>query len=162
MIIESRREHMPGMLQVAQECGLFAPEQLGVLAETLQRHFDGESEKPELWLSDSGGDSIVAVAYAAEEMMTDRVWNLLFIAVLPQFQNQGRGGQVLKQAETTLLERGCRMLIIETATGEDFEATREFYAKHGYDQEGTVRDFYEDGVGKVVFRKRLYSTRLER
>ena len=42
------------------------------------------------------------------------------------------------------------MLLIETSSGDDFEDTRSFYRKHGYDEEGTVRDFYAGGADKVV------------
>ncbi|MEO1009111.1 MAG: GNAT family N-acetyltransferase [Planctomycetota bacterium] len=155
MLIDAMEGHVPEMLEVAADCGLFDEPQLGVLLQTIERHFRGESERHELWLNDLAGDRVISVAYCAEEVMTDRVWNLLFIAVRTDFQNQGRGGRVLGQVEAALQDRGCRMLIIETASGEDFADTRAFYEKHGYDREGTVRDFYEQGVDKIVFRKLL-------
>ena len=36
-----------------------------------------------------------------------------------------------------------------------YEPTRRFYLKNGYDQEALVRDYYNDGDSLVIFRKRL-------
>ena len=38
---------------------------------------------------------------------------------------------------------------------ERFAPTREFYRKHGYDQEARIREFYGPGDHKVVFWKML-------
>ena len=57
--------------------------------------------------------------------------------------------------EGALREAGAHMLIIETGSGDDFADTRAIYGGKGYDQEGAVPDFYEDGLDKNVFRKRL-------
>ena len=47
------------------------------------------------------------------------------------------------------------MLFIETSSLPNYELTRTFYLKNGYDQEATLRDYYADGDSMVVFRKKL-------
>ncbi len=51
--------------------------------------------------------------------------------------------------------RGGRMLLVETSGLPDFERTRAFYRKCGYEEEARIRDFYAAGDDKVVFRKVL-------
>jgi RimJ/RimL family protein N-acetyltransferase len=47
------------------------------------------------------------------------------------------------------------MLLVETSGLPDFERTRTFYAKCGYEEEARIRDFYAVNDDKVVFRKVL-------
>ena len=54
-----------------------------------------------------------------------------------------------------MTERGERVLLVETSGLPGFERTRAFYRKLGYDEEARIRDFYQAGEDKVVFRKAL-------
>jgi RimJ/RimL family protein N-acetyltransferase len=54
-----------------------------------------------------------------------------------------------------LAARGERILLVETSGLPEFERTRAFYAKHGYEEEARIREFYRAGEDKVVFRKAL-------
>lgn len=47
------------------------------------------------------------------------------------------------------------MLLIETSGLAGFEAQRGFYRRCGYKEEARIRDFYQAGDDKVVFRKVL-------
>jgi hypothetical protein len=46
-------------------------------------------------------------------------------------------------------------LLVETSGSEDFAGTRAFYNSIGYTQEARIRDFYQGGDDKIVFRKDL-------
>jgi len=54
-----------------------------------------------------------------------------------------------------LRNKDGRILIVETSGLESFGATRAFYRKNGYDEEARIRDFYNPGEDKIVFRKVL-------
>ncbi len=49
----------------------------------------------------------------------------------------------------------ARVLLIETSSTPQYEATRAFYSVKGYTHEATVRDFYGPGDDKIVFWKLL-------
>jgi ribosomal protein S18 acetylase RimI-like enzyme len=87
--------------------------------------------------------------------MTDRTWNLQLIAIHPDRQGQGRGAALLHYVEKTLAARKGRMLLVETSGLPDFDRTRAFYVKCGYQEEARIRDFYTTGDDKIVFRKVL-------
>lgn len=143
-------------MRAAEACGMFAPEELPMLREQLDRSLAGQSEREEFWLADfDDGGAAQGVAFCVEELMTDRVWNLLFIGVRQDRHRAGLGTALLESVEARLRSTGQRMLVIETTNGDEFERARAFYRKHGYTEEGTVRDFYADGAHKVVFRKLL-------
>ncbi|MGL4512808.1 MAG: GNAT family N-acetyltransferase [Lacipirellulaceae bacterium] len=89
--------------------------------------------------------------------MTSGTWNLYLIAVREDLRGSGRGGALLRYVEQTLASHGSRVLLVETAGIDEFEATRAFYRKNGFSEEARIRDFYEQGVDKVVFWKALSS-----
>ncbi|MGG6239909.1 N-acetyltransferase family protein [Nodosilinea sp. AN01ver1] len=145
-----------GLTALAEATGLFGPTELKELNIMLASAFDTGKASQAFWLTDDDRGP-VGVAYCEPERMTDQTWNLQLIAIHPDRQGQGRGKALLHHVEKTLIDRGGRMLIVETAGTPEFERTRQFYRKCGYEQEGRIRDFYATGYDKVTFRKLLQS-----
>ena len=139
-----------GLKAVIEATNLFPPD---LLDDMIAGYFSGEAGT-DFWLTDDNGGP-VAVAYYAPERMTEGTWNLYLIAVHPDLQGQGRGAALLSHVETALAARGERILLVETSGLPDFERTRAFYRNNGYDEEARIRDFYEAGNDKIVFRKAL-------
>lgn len=130
--------------------GLFPAEMLdNMLAGAL-----GDDAGNGHWLTDDDAGP-VALAYFAPERMTQGTWNLYLIAVHPDRQSRGRGAALLRHVEQSLAARGERILLVETSGLPNFARTRAFYRRCGYDEEARIRDFYQAGEDKVVFRKAL-------
>jgi GNAT superfamily N-acetyltransferase len=150
MIRPSVAEDTPSLASVIDAVGLFPSE---MLAGMMGPYVSG-TETADHWLTfDDGAPR--GVAYFVPERLTDRTWNLLLIAMHPDRQGMGHGGALLQSVEARLAELGGRILIIETSGLAGFEAQRSFYCKCGYEEEARIRDFYETGNDKVVFRKLL-------
>ncbi|MHC0067529.1 GNAT family N-acetyltransferase [Nostoc sp. UIC 10890] len=148
------------LIALADATGLFEPNQLEELGEILSDYFGGSSDSDSLrdgkrfWITDDDNGAI-GVAYCEMERMTDGTWNLQLIAIQPDRQGQGRGATLLRYVEQTLIRRGGRILLVETSGTPDFERTRTFYRKCGYEEEARIRDFYQAGADKIVYRKAL-------
>jgi len=56
---------------------------------------------------------------------------------------------------TILKKQGVRVLLVETSGTDDFVRTRSFYEQIGYETEARIRDYYDAGDDKIVFRKAL-------
>ena len=138
---------------LAESIGLFQPQELKEFGSMISEHLEGE-DTDHCWLVDDE-QAILGAAYYAPEPFSERVWNLYFMGVNPSHQGQGRGSNLLKAVEQRLTEQGERLLLIETSGVGSFEATRAFYRKNGYDEEARIRDFYQPGDDKVIFRKVL-------
>lgn len=149
------------LLSLCQAAGLFEPHELDQLTHMLTDHFtQSPNDISDVWLTDEDhGNNAgpVGVAYIAPERMTEGTWNLLLIAIHPDQQKQGRGSTLLKHVEQSLIKRGERMLLVETLGLDDFDYVRRFYLAHGYEKEAVIRDYYGDGLDKIVFRKILAS-----
>ena len=139
-----------GLIALAIASGLFEPDQTELLADRLRS--PGEDD---IWFTDDDGQKPVGVAYMAPEKMTHGTWNLYWIAVHPTLQKQGRGKAILSYVQQWLIDRGERILLVETAGTDDFEYVRKFYVDNGFENEARIRDFYDLGVDKIVFRKLL-------
>ena len=96
---------------------------------------------------------ILGFAYFAPAAMTDRTWYLYWIAVTRQTQARGIGSKLLKYSEEQIQKANGRVYLIETSSLPQYEQTRRFYLKHGYEQHAVLRDYYADGDDMVIFRK---------
>ncbi|MEN9566391.1 MAG: hypothetical protein RLZZ69_1587 [Cyanobacteriota bacterium] len=141
---------LPDLKAVIKANDLFPSD---MLDEMISGYFNNESES-EFWFTYEDRKP-VAIAYCAPERMTEGTWNLYLIAVHPDYQGQGLGTSILQYIEQMLAARGERILLVETSSLETFEGTREFYRQCGYDQEARIREFYQAGEDKIVFRKLL-------
>ena len=145
-----RASDIDSLKAVIEAAGLFPPDLLdGMIAG----HLAGTAPE-EIWLT-LEEDGPVAIAYCAPERMTAGTWNLLLIAVHPARQGHGLGAALMRHLEAGLAGRGERLLLVETSGLPEFARTRAFYLKNGYGQEACIRDFYQAGEDKIVFRKVL-------
>ncbi|KKD36758.1 GNAT family N-acetyltransferase [Limnoraphis robusta] len=140
------------LIALAKDTISFEPNELEELDKMFADYFNGNSD--DICITDDE-NGLVGVAYCAPERMTNGTWNLLLIAIRPDYQGQGRGSALLRQVEQTLMGRGERVLLVETSGLPSFERTRAFYRKCGYDEEARIRDFYDIGDDKIVYRKML-------
>lgn len=145
-------DDLPYIKAVIDACGLFPSEMLDGMTE---KYFLGEAGT-EIWLTMVQSHP-VGVAYCAPELMTEGTWNLLLIAVHPESQHQGYGGDIIRSVEQLLSLKGQRLLLVETSSLSAFENTRAFYRKLGFHEEARIRDFYRAGEDKIVYRKLIDS-----
>lgn len=154
MIRTATSEDQAKLLAIAAATGLFTPPELDGFGEMIGEHFDSEGAEDHCWIADDE-DGLVGAAYYAPETFAEGVWNLYFIGILPSEQGKGRGTALIRHVEADLRERGERLLLVETSSLESFEQTRSFYHQNGYHQEAKIRDYYNAGEDKIIFRKAL-------
>ena len=142
------------IMNLAQAIGLFQGEELEELGGMLGGFFEGSLGEGHSWVvCDDGG--VVGVGYFAPEQYAYGVYNLYFIAVYPKYQGKGYGSTIINHVENTLTKKGDRLLLVETSGLPEFELTRKFYRKQGYEEEARIRDYYKLGDDKSIFRKAL-------
>ncbi|WP_414622153.1 GNAT family N-acetyltransferase [Calothrix sp. CCY 0018] len=158
MIRPTTPDDTTALIALAKATGLFEPSQLDEVNEMLAEYF-GNSDSENLWFTDDD-DEPVGIAYCEPERMTNGTWNLQLIAIHPDRQRQGRGAALIRYVEQAVAEQGGRILLVETSGVPSFEFKREFYRKCGYQEEARIRDFYEAGDDKIIYRKVLAHSEL--
>lgn len=87
--------------------------------------------------------------------MTDGVWDLYWIVVAAGRRNKGVGSALLQATEQAVVAEAGRMILIETASKSEYDATRGFYERCGFREAARVRDYYRLGDDKVIYAKSL-------
>ncbi|MEM8918488.1 MAG: N-acetyltransferase [Pseudomonadota bacterium] len=143
-------EDIPVLKRIIEATDMFPPD---MLEPMIAGFLNGTADREHWKVSGLSGPD--AVAFYRPEEMTAGCWNLLLLAVDPAHQGQGIGAAMLEHVEQHLSEMGERLLLVETSGTAAFASTRRFYRKCGYVNEARIRDYYDNGDDKVVFRKRL-------
>jgi GNAT superfamily N-acetyltransferase len=139
--------------------GLFKPEELKAVRGMFDDFHATNAGNGHQALTYDEGGTLIGVAYFTPREFTDRVWELLMIAVDAPRHRQGIGSRMLEAVEEVVRAADGRLLVIETSSKSGFERTRQFYRKHGYAEVAHIQDWFSDGDGKVVFIKRLTPVR---
>ena len=134
--------------------GLFSADEAGMLDKMMAEYFAGNADEGHSCVIDEE-DEPLGVAYYQPKFAADRVWDLTLIAVRSDCQGQGHGAALMRHVEDTLRADGQRLLLVETSGMPDFELTRNFYEKLGYQKEARIRDFYAVDDDMIIFRKVL-------
>jgi len=155
MMFACEPEETSELVAIARRTAVFKPHELEALGEVLTDYHDiNHTFGHEAW-SLRQGLQTRGFVYFAPTAMTDRTWELWWIAVDPAYQGQGLGRALLEFVESRVRAAGGRLLLIETSSTPLYEPTRAFYLKEGYASVACIPDFYADGDGKSIFSKRI-------
>ncbi len=100
-------------------------------------------------------DRIVGYTCFSEIPLTNKRYDLYWIAVAKDQQGKGLSSQLIHMTEQKVKEEGGKALYAETSGTSDYEAARHFYFKVGYTEVARLKDFYRDGDDKVIYGKFL-------
>lgn len=146
-------EDMSAIGEVAEATGLFPADMLpDMIAGYLH---DEKDEAADIWLGATLHGSLIGFVFCEPERLTNRTWNMRAIGVMPGNQGKGVGAMLTLALESALRERDARLLVVETTNAEDQLGARSFYNANGYQEEAKIREFWDTGIDKVVFRKKL-------
>ncbi len=149
-ISKTTEDDIPALRQVVHETALFPS---NLLPDMVAHFLSGTS--PEIWFTCRNADGPVGFCFCTPEMLTEGTWNMTAIAVAPGQQGKGFGTALVRALEEELRSKQQRLLIVDTSSLEEFDGTRAFYARNGYDEEARIREYWGPGDDKVTFRKLL-------
>ena len=85
--------------------------------------------------------------------MTDRCWDLYWIAVAPGFARAGVGQSLANAMEKIIIEQGGRQIHIDTSSLPTYLPACRFYEKVGFRLTARLKDFYREGDDKLIYVK---------
>ena len=81
------------------------------------------------------------------------VMEVYWIVVAPESRRKGIARRLQESMESEARRRGSRVIFAETESVEAYANTRKFYEGCGYKETARVKDFYDKGNDKVIYRK---------
>jgi ribosomal protein S18 acetylase RimI-like enzyme len=144
---------------IAERTAMFNAEEVQCVAEIWQQYVQfGAQASGYTFYTEKNAGLVLGFVCVGPRALTDRVFDLYWIAVEPAAQRQGVGHRLLMQAETAVRAAGGRILVIETSGTPKYAGTRSFYTASGYLHEATLRDLYADGDDLCIYTRRMQAS----
>jgi ribosomal protein S18 acetylase RimI-like enzyme len=148
-------EDKPHITKILRNTPEFKPSEVVVAEELIDSYLDDPSGSGYHILV-AEADSVIAgyICYGPTPL-TERTWDIYWLAVAQQRQERGIGSALMQSAEKEITKAKGRLAIIETSSTPEYEKTRNFHASHGFLPVARVPDFYAPGDDKLILQKRL-------
>ncbi len=144
--------------EIVTAAGNFSDEEIAVAMELVDEALQaGEESGYIIVVAEAPGATPAVMGYACygPTPLTEGTYDLYWIAVHPEAQGRGAGKALIKYVEEDIRRRGGRLLLIETSSREDYDATIAFYQRTNYELAARIRNFYHIGDDKLIFSKEL-------
>ena len=135
--------------------GVFSEEEVEVAVELADdAHAAQEHSHYRFAIAECNG-KIVGYTCFGRVPLTDNRYDLYWIVVDGNAQQQGVATGLMAQTEEKAKALGCKILYAETSSRTVYAPAQAFYRKHGFELEARLKDFYADGDDKMIFAKRV-------
>jgi ribosomal protein S18 acetylase RimI-like enzyme len=156
MITTAIKEDGSQIHSVNAAANVFSQEEVECVDELWDEYqAEGPEESGYYFIVEKEDGQVLGYACYGPRALTDRTYDLYWIAVRSNTRRGGVGRALLAATEGDIRKLDGRLLIVETSGLPKYEPTRAFYLATGYTLEATLKDFYSDGDDLVIFTKRL-------
>jgi ribosomal protein S18 acetylase RimI-like enzyme len=156
MIYTATREDGSQIHAINVNTVIFSREEVECVDELWDEYLaQGPERSGYYFIVEKEGGLVLGYACYGPRALTDRTYDLYWIAVSPAARRAGVGRTLLAAVEEGIRNLGGRLLIVETSGLPKYASTRAFYLATGYTPEATLKDFYTDGDDLVIFTRRL-------
>lgn len=154
-IRELRASDREPLLDILERTGAFSRAEIQVALELIDHALTrpGQTDYHFRCIEQEG--RLAGYMCYGEVPLSDRCWDLYWIAVDPQVQGGGLGQAMVRFMEADLRERRARKIFIETGGKTSYGSTRAFYERAGYREMARLPGFFAEGDDKVIFGKDL-------
>jgi ribosomal protein S18 acetylase RimI-like enzyme len=133
----------------------FNAQEVEVAIEVIDDTLDPAKNDYSILVAISERQGVVGFICYGEIPMTDRRFDLYWVAVAPALGRQGVGHRLLARMEEDLRGQGPAKVYVDTSSTPGYDRARSFYEKNGYRVACVLHDFYRDGDDRVIYLKEL-------
>jgi ribosomal protein S18 acetylase RimI-like enzyme len=152
---ELRAEDRAPIGAILRATGVFYDEEVKVALELIDLALARPDQADYIFMCAEAGGRFAGYACYGPIPMTDRSYDLYWIAVDTALHRSGVGRTLVAGMETDLKERGARKIFVDTSGREAYLPTRRFYEGIGYTVAARLQGFYRAGDDKVVYAKEI-------
>ena len=157
--IELRHEAIPDDLSavgnIVAATGFFNAAEVAIAVELVEERLEmGPASGYFFVFAEEAGRVLGYTCYGPIDG-TESSFDLFWIAIDPTQQGRGLGRLLMDETERLIRAMGGKRVYAETSGRAQYEPTREFYLRLGFDREAELADFYAPGDAKVFFVKAI-------
>ncbi len=150
---EIQSEDRDSVRRIVESTGFFSDAEVDVAVELVdERLSKGPASGYYFAFLESDG-FIVGYACYGPIACTVHSFDLYWIAVDQNCQGHGFGRRLVEISEQEIRKLGGKRIYAETSGRAQYEPTRKFYERCGYEIAAILPDFYDEGDDKVVYVK---------
>ena len=139
--------------RIVVSTGFFAEYEIDIAVELVEERLaKGEKSGYFFVFADRNGKTLGYSCYGPIACTENR-FDLYWIAVDKEYQNEGVGKILLRGSEERIAALKGEKVYVETSSREEYLPTRSFYLRCGYRVDAEQKDFYKKGDNKVVLVK---------
>lgn len=143
--------------RIVESTGFFSPAEVGVAVELVdERLAKGPASGYYFVFAEQDGQVIGYSCYGPIAATADS-FDLYWIAVDNTRRSQGLGRKLMAESERLIALAGGNGVYVETSNRPQYQPTRSFYERFGYDRAAVLADFYGPGDDKVIYVRRVGS-----
>lgn len=144
------------VLMILEQTQMFTPAEIEVALELIDLFLTNPDQKDYIvYVAENNAHEITGYVCFGPTPATEGTFDLYWIAVSPNHQNQGIGKKLLEFTEFEIVKMNGRLVIIETSGQEKYFKTQQFYLHNQYLLEARIKDFYRPLDDRLIFVKRL-------
>jgi len=143
------------ILHILELTKVFSPEELEIARELIDTVLTKPGQQDYRIDAYDEDGTVLGYTCIGPTPGTVGTFDLYWIAVHPALHGGGVGGALNAHVERTVRSLGGRLLIAETSSRPEYEATRAFYRGRRYLELARIPAYYRPGDDLVVFGKYL-------
>lgn len=141
------------VVRLVQGVELFSAAEKDVAVEVLESYLEDPGKDYFALGAFTQRNGLLGYACYGPTPCTAGTWDLYWIAVAGETRGQGIGTILMEEIERRLVQQHARLVLIETSSRADYDPTRGFYERRGYEVVARVPDFYAVGDDRVIFAR---------
>ncbi len=141
------------LLQLVEKQANFNAQEVEVAIEVIDDTLDPAKNDYCILVAVHEDQEVVGFICYGDIPMTERRFDLYWVAVDPALGRQGIGRLLLARMEAELSAQGSAKVYVDTSSTPGYDSARGFYEKNGYQVACVLHDFYRDGDDKVIYLK---------
>jgi len=141
--------------EIVSSTGFFSDEEVDIACELVDERLNKGEESGYYFLFLEINGRTVGYSCFGPIPATKLSYDLYWIAVHEDYQNQGLGKVLLLETEKEINNLGGKRIYVETSGKEQYISTRKYYLACDYKEEAVLGDFYAPGDAKYLYLKVL-------
>jgi len=150
-----KNEDLENVRNILSSREIFHDDELEIANELVEETLEEGSESPYLFVFAEIDGKTAGYSCFGRIPCTKYSWDLYWIGVHHDYKRLGLGKILVHETEKIIKENGGKYMYIETSSRERYSPTHSFYDSCDCKIAARIKDFYDEGDDKLLYKKCL-------